>query len=262
MRLAVGDDGQGFQRRLRQARRARLQSHQRDDPRREFGLADKLPRARHAGQAVAARARFVIPRNCSSAASTASSLVFLNGLAWSPCSAAAARQIAQFLWSERFLGGKQNGFQYQFKFHQIQAVTARRRAGARVISISPKSSDWAQVSCLSRINSSSAKKVQTTSGPAGGAANKSENFTAACSAVNWSRHSIFSLTDHLSSKISRRSSRSPSAFKHAAHGVDEIEEGDLGLARGGRGGYRAAPGGAGRCFPARFRAPASGRRRP
>jgi len=76
------------------------------------------------------------------------------------------QEIAQFFGRERFLGGKQNGFQDQFQFH-VQAVTGW--AGARVISISPKSSGWVQTSCLSRINSSSAKKGADHFGTAAGA---------------------------------------------------------------------------------------------
>ena len=59
-RLAVSDDGQGFQGRLGEARRARLGADQRDDPGGEFRLADELPCAGHAGQSVTALRRLVV----------------------------------------------------------------------------------------------------------------------------------------------------------------------------------------------------------
>ena len=61
-RLAIGDDGQRFQRRLRQPRRPDFLADQRLEPRRVFGLGNELPRARDAGEPVAARGGFVFAR--------------------------------------------------------------------------------------------------------------------------------------------------------------------------------------------------------
>ena len=69
---------------------ARFVPDQRLQPRREFRLGDKLPRARHANEPVAARRRFVFARQFFQRAFNASSFTFLKALTVSSPSAALA----------------------------------------------------------------------------------------------------------------------------------------------------------------------------
>ena len=61
-RLAIGDDGERLQRRLGEARRAEFVADQRLEPGGVFRLGDELPRARHAGEPIAALGRLVVLR--------------------------------------------------------------------------------------------------------------------------------------------------------------------------------------------------------
>src|SRR5438552_930635 len=79
--------------------------------------------------------------------------------------------------------------------------------GARRISISLNGAGWETTTCFNRINSSNARKVTTTSERLVVCSNNSENFNAGLSAIVRPSNSIFSLTVHLSSKMSRAPSR-------------------------------------------------------
>jgi len=58
--LAIGDDGEGFERRLGEPGRTAFVADEGFDPGRELGLADELPGAGHAHEAVAALGLLVV----------------------------------------------------------------------------------------------------------------------------------------------------------------------------------------------------------
>ena len=125
-RLAIGDDGQRLQRRLRQSRRTDFLAHQRLEPRRVFGLRNELPRAGDARKPVAARGGFVFARQLFQRRGQFAVLDFgerLGGGVGILGFGGRSEYVAQFLYAQRLLRGEQERFQNEFQFHTIYKKT-------------------------------------------------------------------------------------------------------------------------------------------
>jgi len=189
--LAIRDNGQRFEAGLGEARRAGLVADQGGQPRGAFGQADELPRASDAGQAIAALGRVVFLAQLFQGGQD----IVIGGFLEFPGLRRAflggsgrSEDVAQFFGAQRFLSREKQRFQYEFQFHfkghlrpknqglgnksgvcSAGAGEGSGSAGAPggvsilVMTISPNISACAQRIFLRRVNSRTARKVQTTS---------------------------------------------------------------------------------------------------
>ncbi len=121
--LPIRQDGQGFERGLREPRRASFYTHERPHPRGEVRLRDELPRAGHANEPVAALGGLVLlcelrkRRFQVGFLDPAEDAGRLGGVV---ATGSSNQHVPQFFRRERLLRGEQKRFQNEFQFHATE----------------------------------------------------------------------------------------------------------------------------------------------
>ena len=108
--LAIRDDGERLQRRLREPRRTDLHADERAQPRGKFRLRDELPRAGDAREPVTARGGFVFARELFERGGQVALLGFgerFGGGVGVLVFGGVGEDVAKFFHAQRFLRGEQ-----------------------------------------------------------------------------------------------------------------------------------------------------------